>query len=133
MVFCCLFSMTQKSYGQEKSNLVEAHESLKQSKIDGYVAEKLGSWVMVQNQNDTRIYLKEEVLPEGSFVAIKFENNSAKEISFSWELNLNGKGVQKSISKVLLKSKTSEVFFDPTIMVRLEGNQSINQFSIKTF
>ena len=95
-------------------------------------AENSDNWVMVQNENGINIYLKEEVLPEGRFIAIKFANTTKNKISFSWELSLNGKQVQKSTSKLTLKQKSSEVFFDPTVMVKLKDNQSVNQFSITT-
>jgi len=88
------------------------------------------SWVMVKNENGIKIYLKEEILPEGRFIAIKFENNSTTEISFSWELTKNEKIAQKGSDKITLNVNESEVFFDPTLMLKLENDETINHISI---
>lgn len=87
-------------------------------------------WVMIQDQNDIKVYLKEEVLPEGHFVSVKFENNSNTEVSFSWSLYHTKKLVQEYSSNLTVKAKGSEIFFDPTVMIQLKKNETLNEFSI---
>ena len=94
------------------------------------ITENSDNWVEVQNEDGVKIFLKEEILPEGRFISIKFENSSDKEFSFSWKLIQNEKTVQQSSSAVILKPNSSEIFFDPTVMIKLKANDSINQFSI---
>lgn len=87
-------------------------------------------WVMIQNQNDIKVYLKVEKLPEGNFVSMKFENTSDTEVSFSWNLSHGKILVQEYPSEMIIQAKGSEIFFDPTVMIQLKENETLSEFSI---
>lgn len=87
-------------------------------------------WKSVYEKEGLIIYLKEEILPEGRFIAYKYENSSSKEISFSLVLMKNHKAVSNKM-EIILKESSSEIFFDPTDTIQLDKNESIDDYTVK--
>ncbi len=111
-------------------NLKAEETSLYPSDVSIIALQDNEEWFLVIKDNNLTIYLKEEVLSEGRFIAYKFENSSDIEISFSWDVLQNKNIIQENNGKITLKPNSIEVFFDPTVSIQLKENESIKDFNL---
>ena len=87
-------------------------------------------WVEIKNENGLKISLKVEVLASVRFISIHFENNSNKEISFSWELNQGGKLIKSNDSTNRVRPNGGTLIIDSTSGIKLLSSDLITDFDV---
>lgn len=87
------------------------------------------NWELIKEENGIKVYVKEQLLSEGRFIAVKFENATYKPISFSWKLTKEGKVVPNYAGDISLKISESKEFIDPTVL-SLDVEEHINMFNV---
>lgn len=85
---------------------------------------------MVKNEKGLIISLKDEILPSGRYLSIKFENSSNKEISFSWELVHKGKVIKTTNLDVVIEPNRDLLIINSKMGVKLLSSDLINDFFI---
>jgi hypothetical protein len=94
------------------------------------ITENSDNWVEIKNENGLKISLKDEVLASVRYISIHFENNSNKEISFSWELNQGGKLIKSNDSTNRVRPNGGTLIIDSTSGIKLLSSDLITDFDV---
>ncbi len=92
--------------------------------------QEMNKWVEIKNENGLKISLKDEVLASVRFISIHFENNSNKEISFSWELNQGGKLIKSNDSTNRVRPNGGTLIIDSKSGIKLLSSDLITDFDV---
>lgn len=94
------------------------------------ITEDSDDWVEVQNENGIKVLFSSYELDGNSYLKIKFENQTNKNIHLEWSLT-------NKESKVLINNYTNKIiantaidFIDATMPISINTGETVNDFSI---
>ena len=92
-------------------------------------SESSEDWIEVLNENGITVFLKEYQENNQTYLDVKFENKTDREITFSWTLSKKGEKVLAA-SSYSINPNGSMGRSDTSTLIQIAGNESIKDFSI---